>query len=345
MGGGGALALDHAAAVMVADYMAVKPDETVVITADTETDRDLVDAVLSRVHAAGARGAVVTLPQVPFQGALADPFVSPAVAAAVANCQVWLDFTFPYLAGSHPHDVAVKEHGVRYLLGGDLGRDGAVRLFGGVDLDLYFEASTRFDELIAENLGKEVRITDTSGTDVSFRLGKPGLTKPRRAEAGGLYVVPGTCAFFPELETVRGEIVLCAVFHEHYTPLREPLRLSVDGRIRAVSGGTADRVALDRALRRAGGGDYGYVIHFTHGLNPAARFTGRSFIEDARVLGNNAVGFGLPWWVPGGGENHPDGVVSRQSIWVDGTQIVRDGLIVAPGPLAAAAERVVPLFR
>lgn len=345
MRGGGNVALDRAVDVLVADFMAVKPGETVVITGDTETDRRLLDAVLSRVYAQDAKGAVVTIPQVPFQGALADPFLAPSVAAAVASCNVWLDFTFPYLAGARMHDVAVKEHGVRYLLGGDVGSGGVARLFGGIDLDRYFDASRKFDELVAASIGKEVRITDPLGTDVVFRLGKPGLSKPRRADQPGLYVVPGTCAFFPDLETVRGEIVLSSVFHEYYTLLAEPLRLTVDGKIKAVAGAGSDRIVLDRSLRRAGGGEYGYVIHFTCGLNAAARTTGRSFVEDARVLGNNAVGFGLPWWVPGGGENHPDGVVSRQSIWLDGAQIVSDGIITAPTSLADAAQAVVPLIR
>ena len=64
-------------------------------------------------------------------------------------------------------------------------------------------------------------------------------------------------------------------------------------------------------------------------MNPAARTTGRSFIEDSRVMGNNAVGMGLPWWMPGGGENHPDGVVTTHSIWIDGKQIVDKGDVVA----------------
>src|SRR6185295_9815709 len=94
---------------------------------------------------------------------------------------------------------------------------------------------------------------------------------------------------------------------------------------------------LERALRRAGGGEYGYVIHFTHGLHPRARFTGRCFVEDMRVPGSNAVGLGLPWWQPGGGENHPDAVLSMQSVWIADRQVVADGALVAPAALAAEA--------
>jgi hypothetical protein len=159
-----------------------------------------------------------------------------------------------------------------------------------------------------------------------------------------MYLVPGAATMNPEIETVRGEIALETVFHEFYTTLASPMVIEVDGRIRSVRGGGPERAPLERALRRAGGGQFGYVIHFTHGLHPAARFTGRSFVEDMRVTGNDAVGMGLPWWLPGGGENHPDAVLSMQSLWIDGKRIIADGAIVAPSDLAAAAAALTPRF-
>jgi hypothetical protein len=118
--------------------------------------------------------------------------------------------------------------------------------------------------------------------------------------------------------------------------------MAVDGRIREVSGGGTELKVMDRALRRAGGGQYGSIIHFSHGFHPAARFHGGSFIESIRAAGNNAVGLGIPWWEPGGGENHPDAVVTMQSLWIDGEPIVRDGALVLPelAKLESALEPV-----
>ena len=48
------------------------------------------------------------------------------------------------------------------------------------------------------------------------------------------------------------------------------------------------------------------------------------------MAGTNAVGFGIPWWEEGGGENHPDGVITQQSMWIDGEPIVTDGALVQP---------------
>src|SRR3546814_8977727 len=102
---------------------------------------------------------------------------------------------------------------------------------------------------------------------------------------------------FPSMESVQGILRFKSVFHEYFTTLEEPLEVQVDGKIREIRGGGVDRLVLERSLKRAGGGGYGYMIHFTYGMNPGARATGRSFIEDSRVMGNNAVGMGLPWWI------------------------------------------------
>lgn len=332
----------RAADVLVRDYMAVQAGETVLITADLATDPELAQALLTAADRANARASVLTIPRLPYQGRLADPFVPPVVAGAASDCAVWIDLTFPYLAGSHVCDAALAGGRVRYLLGGDMGCAGLARLFGGVDLDVYYDAHRAFDEVTAAAIGRQVRITDRRGSDVTFTLAKPGFAKPRRADQPGLYFVPGSCTMFPEPDSVRGVLHVVAAFHEFYTRLVEPIALTLDGRIREVRGAGADRVVLERALRRAAGGEYGHVIHFTHGIHPAARMTGESFIEDMRIIGNDAVGLGIPFWLPGGGENHPDAILTQQSIRIDGQPIVEDGILVGPPHLANLAERLVP---
>jgi len=334
--------LDRGAAALAGDYLGVKAGEAVLITADTSTDMEAVHAIFRAVRTLCALPSVLIFPQVPYQGALSDPYLPPSLGPAVKNCDVWIDLTFPYLAGAHVYEEAMASKRVRYLMCGDMGAAGLARLFGMVDLDPYFTAFEKLQGYVSDCVGKTVRITDPRGTDVSFELDKPGILKPRRADRPGSYLVPGSCGLFPVLESVRGTICFTAVFHEYFASLPEPLVIKVDGKIREVSGPAIHRIVLDRALKRAGNGEYGSIIHFTYGMNPAARPTGRSFIEDSRVMGNNAVGMGLPWWVPGGGENHPDGVISDQSIWIDGSQIVRDGAIIGPEPIAELTSTLVP---
>ena len=330
----------RAADVLVRDYMGVRAGESVLITADGATDTTVSEALMVAVARADARPSVLTIPRLPFQGALADPYIPPVVAGAVAGCSVWIDLTFPYLAGSQVADKAIHEGQVRYLLGGDMGAGQLARLFGAVDLDAYYEVHRAFDELTAAAIDRPVRITDTRGSDVTFTLAKPGFAKPRRADRPGLYFVPGSCTMFPAAESVKGVLNVVAAFHEYYARFSEPASLVMDGTIREVTGGGTDRPVLQRSLRRAAGGHFGQVIHFTHGIHPAARMTGESFIEDMRTAGNDAVGLGIPFWLPGGGENHPDAIVTEQSIWIDGQKVVEHGAIVAPPRLATLAEKL-----
>ena len=236
--------------------------------------------------------------------------------------------------------MAIKS--VRYILGGDMGRGSFSRLFGAVDFDQYFEAQGEFDKVFVAAIGKKIRITTPLGTDVSFSLGKSGFAKPRRAANPGMYLVPGSCSIAPQIETVRGKVVVTSGFHEFYETLAAPITLIVNGKISELLGGGPSREPLNRAMLRAGGGEYGSIIHFTHGLHPAARITGECFIEDMRTIGSNAVGLGIPWWEPGGGENHPDAVLIEQSVWIEDQQIIRDGAIIAPAPLAELAAELAP---
>ena len=326
------------------DFLSVRAGEDVLITTDVATDTAVSGAIFATAERLGAHPSIFVAPKLPFQGTLADPYISRTLSHATKHCDVWIDLTFPYMAGSHVHDEAMGAKRVRYILGGDMGRDSFHRLFGLVDLDQYFEAQGEFDRLFGGSIGKTARITTPLGTDVTFKLGKTGFVKPRRATAPGMYLVPGTCSVAPQIETVVGKVVVIASFHEFYEPLAAPITLKVNGKISDLSGGGPSRAPLDRAMLRAGGGEYGSIIHFSHGLHPAARMTGKCFIEDMRSFGSNAVGLGIPWWEPGGGENHPDAILTEQSLWIEDLQIVRDGIIVAPAPLAKSAAKVVPLI-
>lgn len=331
-----------AADVILRDYMALRPGEEVVITADTATDMRGVAALAECARVLKAKVVVMQMPRLPFQGGLADPFIPVSVAEGLKRCDVWLDFCFPYISGSKTHET-LKSTKVRSLNILDLGPGGIARLFAQVDLDPLFELQTAFDGLIAASEGKECRVANALGTDVTFTLGKPKAGKKRRLSEPGTSAPPGSIVILPEPASVRGKVVVSAVFHEWYTLLKSPMTIDVDDRIRDIRGGDADLFVFDRSLRRAGRGEYGQIIHFSHGFHPAARTTGESFNEDIRVRGSDAIGFGTPWWEEGGGENHPDAAVTKHSLWVEGRCIVEDGVIVAE-ELAPLEKALTPLF-
>jgi leucyl aminopeptidase (aminopeptidase T) len=336
--------LATAADLVIRDVMSVRRGEQVVITADTATDPAAITALMNTARMNGARITLCQMAQLPFQGSLADPFVPEPVVAAVQACDVWLDATFPYMGGSAAHHAAMATQRVRALLLADLGAGGLARLFGRVDLDRLFALQEALDALIAQSLDKECRVTCASGTDFTFTIAKPATRKLRHVTEPGTYTPPGSAVIYPSPGSVRGTVVLHGAFHEYHTMLQQPIVLRVDGQIREVSGGGNERAPMERALRRAGGGEYGSIIHLSHGFHPAARFTGTCFLEDIRARGNDAVGLGIPWWEPGGGENHPDGVVLMQSLWIGGQPVVRDGALVGPPEIAALECDLLPLF-
>jgi len=316
------------AEVLVRDHFCIKPGECVVVTVDTATDMAAAEAIMRAAQMAGAQPMLMLIPQLPFQGTLADPFIPRTLAEAVAQADVWFDMTFPYLAGSHMHDLAMKAGRARYLLIGDVKAGGLGRLYGTVDLDVLFETQQLFDRFVTEAEGAECRVTNAAGSDFTFTMGKSVSKKLRRTETPGMSTIMGSVIMYPVPESVRGVIALDAVFHEHYVRLPAPMRLVVDGTIREIRDAGSEFGPMDRALRRAAKGVYGHVIHVTHGFHPTARFAGESFVEDIRVAGNNAIGLGMPWWMPGGGENHPDAVLSRHSMWIGGRQVVEDGALL-----------------
>lgn len=315
----------YGAAQAFMNYMCVKKNESVLITADTQSDPDVIYALAAVLIAIGAKPCVLTLPQLPFQGKLADPYLPAPLAGAAAACDVWIDSTYPYIAGSSLHAQIMELNKVRYMLASDLNGPALLRLFSEGVMNGVLDETEAFQHRLANMTEGRVRITTPLGTDVSYLLEKPKTARKKLACEPGMYMIPGACGLYPQMESVVGRIVLEAVFHEYYTPLRDPLTLEVQGRIQSVEGTGNDRYLLEAALLRAGGGQYGYVIHFTHGVHPRAQFSGKCFVEDIRALGCNAIGLGLPWWEPGGGENHPDGVVSAQSVWLDDELIVDAG--------------------
>ncbi|KVE85510.1 hypothetical protein WI99_16705 [Burkholderia cepacia] len=329
-----------AADFLLRDYMAVTPRDQVLITADTDTDRRAIDALVAACRVIGSRVSVATMPRLPYQGKLADPLIPDAVVSALTACDVWIDLTFPYLSGSDAHASVTRAGRARSVNILDLGADGLARLFSTVDFDELFAVQKGLDTLIADSEGKRCRIANHAGTDVEFVLAPAKKGKARHQDVPGTTAPMGSAVILPVPESVKGRIVVDAVFHEWYTPLRERLTIDVDGPISRLAGGGADHDVFDRALRRAGKGEWGSVIHFSHGFHPGARFTTRSFNEDIRVRGNDAVGFGTPWWEDGGGENHPDAVCVQHTFAIDGNEVVRDGRIVWPPELARAEAKL-----
>jgi len=334
----------RAADCLVRDQFCVAGGESVLLTADSTVDHALVDAVVHAVVRQGGKPLVALAPSLPFQGGLSDPYVGDSLAAAVVASDVWLDFCFPYHAGSKIHNAAMQGNRCRYGLIALSSADSLARLYGAVDFPALLDFNIAFMEFVAEAAGQPARFTCPAGTDVSFVLDEVKLKRSRSCNKPGTDTVPGAQSLYPVKDSVRGRIVIQALFDEGYRRLRKPITIRAEGRITGIEGAAPeDAASFERALRRASGeGNLGTFVHFTYGFHPAARLTGMQFVEDIRLPGTNAIGMGLPWWEAGGGENHPDGVVLDQSLWIGETQVLDQGRFVGPSalqPLHAAMAR------
>ncbi|MBV8165291.1 MAG: hypothetical protein JO021_00770 [Alphaproteobacteria bacterium] len=335
--------LIRAADTLVNAHFAVAPNESVLITADSHTESVLLDAVAGSVARAGARPLIAIAPPLPYQGGLSDPYVSDSLKAAAVAADVWFDFCFPYHAGSGAHSAAMAANRCRYALLALPSAASFERLYGCVDFPALMDFNVALAELFAAAAGETARFTCPLGTDVRLTLGELKMVRQRVAQGPGMTTVPGTQSFYPKSGSVKGRIVIQALFDEYYRALRLPITIEADGTIVGVTGGAAeDRVSFERALRRASGsGGYGNFIHFTLGFHPGTMLTRQTFIEDIRVPGSNAIGMGLPWWEPGGGENHPDGIVLDQSMWLGDMPLAVDGVFAGTGRLKGLHDAVV----
>ena len=96
------LELAKAAEVLVKDMIKVKPDEDVLIYADTESDRLVVEEAAEAVSNVGAKLAVLWYRAPLGVGEAADQYLPRSLAAAMANCDIMIEFSNKYLLYSTP---------------------------------------------------------------------------------------------------------------------------------------------------------------------------------------------------------------------------------------------------
>ncbi|MGA2767022.1 MAG: aminopeptidase [Candidatus Bathyarchaeia archaeon] len=305
--------------------LGLKPDEHLLICADTETDRMVVEAAARAAHLLGSKVAVIWYAAPPDIGEKAN--VPKPVAAAMSNTDVMVEFSRKYLLFSKAWKNAM-ENGVRYLglWGMDVGM--MVRLIGNVDWAKMIELGK---ELV--QVSKKVdsmKITSSAGTNVAFKLDahRPFI----RSEVGG--GLAGEIAWAPVEETVGGTIVLDgAIFPPEIGILHNPIELKVEkGRIVSIAGG-AEAKKLERWLASWHDDSMYNIAHFSYGFNPGAKLSDK-ILEADRVFGSVVVGIGYQreYYKGKGGvaASHSDGTMQNPTILVGEDYLEKEGKYVHP---------------
>lgn len=314
----------RAASKLAREILEVKPGQTVVITADTQSDGRVVWASASAVHAAGG------VPVVVYYHSQPRPQMEPPapVAAAVAAADIWIEHAVNYTMYTHAWHKAL-EAGVQYCELGGMDVDGMVRCIGQQDVGLLAEMGERIIRLLTD---AEVRITSASGTDVTFhnRGVKVGEFKMKATPARTPIMLAGQVSWQPVEESMHGRIVADGIL---YPPaevgiMTETVSFDVAaGRITAIGGGREARL-LQNWTDQLNDPTIYRIAHVSYGFNPGIPVPTGRVVEDERAFGDMDFGWGA--WVGRPSAGHFDFTVRSVSVWANGVPLEKDGVFVHP---------------
>lgn len=319
----------QAAMMLIKDVMLVKPGENIVITGDTGSTEEILEATASAVKAVGGIPVVIRVP-LPDRAHLEPPR---PLAEAIKASDVWIEYALRPIFFTEAYLSAV-EAGTRYLNLARAQIDWFVRTIGKVDYPGMIELGDILVEMT--NNADKVRVTCPGGTDITGQNGdRKSHNHGPASEKGKSYMLGGQVGWCPIEETVTGTIVFRGMisYPEALNRLEHPIKIAVEkGIITEISGGPQAEV-LDKWLRGFNDPNMLRFAHFTYGFNPGATIS-EYIVESERAYGVHVFGFGrqLPliggktWDAPG----HTDGIVLNPSVWLDGVLVEKDGRFVHP---------------
>jgi 2,5-dihydroxypyridine 5,6-dioxygenase len=327
------LELGKAAHKIASELFKLRPGETFVVTADTESDGRVVNAVAAAAFTVGAKPMVIWTPTPEGVGKAADPMLPvEALTATLQAADAWVEFNNKYLLYSTPFEVAERENKkLRYMNLSGLTVDTLVRTIGRVDL----AALKLFQDKLAAMLkaAKQIRLTSPAGEDVEMEFDPqtPVVSDVGFADAPGPHFLAGQLTSGYS-ESVNGLIVFDGSVVPPIGLVKEPVKLHVTkGRVEKIEGGK-DALALETWLKSFNDPGMFRVAHLSFGLNPGANLTG-SIVEDERVWGGTEWGLGYvgPDLTRDGkpipAASHTDGTCLNTSVWLDGLQILDKGKV------------------
>ncbi len=313
--------------ILVRELFKLKPGETFIITADTENDPRVVDAVASAAFTIGAKPMVIWSASPLIEGELADSVLPiTSLTGALMGADAWLEINNKQIFNSTPATIAIKENKkLRYLglTGADVSM--VVRCIGRVD----YPSLKKFLKYVADatKAAKHVRMTTPAGTDVEFDNVPDRVINVQDgyADTPGVHWMPGQIGWIPDRKSLNGIIVFDGSLVPPCGVIREPIYLTMkEAEIVKIEGGTQAREfelwlnKLNHPLMRR-------VAHASYGFLPGAKLSGM-VAEDERIWGCTVWGFGATHTESA--PSHTDGICLDTSIWLDGKQLTDTGKVV-----------------
>jgi len=328
--------LFRAAHKLVSDMFRLKPGETLVVTADTESNSRVVNATAAAAFAIGAKPMVIWTASPLGVGKAADPMLPmETLTAALKTTDAWIEFNNEWLLYSTPYEVAERENRkLRYLNACGMNVDMMIRIIGRVDLPALQEYQSRLTSLTRDaNHGK---MTTPAGGDIEFDIdpGAPIMNQDGSADKPGSHMQAGQIGWKPVFESINGTIVFDGSIVPPIGLVTEPVTLKIrEGEVKEIEGGKEAQV-FESWLKSFDDPLMLRMAHVCYGVNPGAKLTG-DIVEDERVWGVTEWGMGYVGPMLTGGEpipaaSHTDGICLNTSVWLDGEQIWDEGRSVHP---------------
>lgn len=328
--------LMKSALVLTRDMFQLKPGETIVVTADTESDGRVVNATAAAAYAMGAKPMVIWLASPQGVGKAADPALPlESLSAALCKADAWVEFNNQWLLYSTPFEIAMEENKkLRYLCLVGMNVDMMVRTIGRVDRGILSEFLHKVTDLTAK--ARHVKITTPAGTKLEFD-NEPNYTfscDDGDSSKPGMHMLAGQICWIPRFETINGVLVFDGTISPPCGHLKQPVILNVErGRVVKIEGGE-QALELKNWLESFDDPNMFRLAHVCYGFNPGAKLTG-NVLEDERVWGCTEWGLGYlsPIDAPPEGikaKSHCDGICLNSTVWLDDVKILDTGQIVHP---------------
>jgi len=329
------LAHERVSKIIMEDMFQVKPGETVAITADSGSDKEIIDALSNA--AAGGLPLVMWIPKAEHDGQAGMKFwPAEALTAALLKVDVWVEAQSTIILYSDIWETAMAENKkLRYLIIGETAIDSLLRTFAGYDIQLLGKLLSKVTDMAKS--AKKVRISSENGTDVSYGINPNyafdyddgDFSKPKFCTA------PGYVNIVPKTGTMNGKIVFDSLMIVDVFNNDNHVEFEMkDGKIAAIKG-NQEAEKLIEFLASFDDPNMYKISHNMIGLNPGIRKLSGDIVEDERIWGGVDFGFGhtSPIDMPPDGQgakSHFDGVVAEVSIYLDDQKIVDNGEVCHP---------------
>ncbi len=329
----------------------VKAGETVAITADSGSDKKIIDALAKAAAEANGLPLVMWIPKAEQDGqAGLKDWPAEALTAALCKVDVWVEAQSTIILYSEIWETAMAENKkLRYLIIGDTEIDSMLRTFAGFDIQLLGKLLKKVTAMA--KVTQKVRITSKNGTDVSYETNPSyafdyddgDFSKPKFCTA------PGYINIVPKTGSMNGKIVFDALMNVDVFNNENHVEFEMKDGIIAAVNGNEEAEKFSKYLASFDDPNMYKISHNMFGLNPGIRKLSGDIVEDERIWGGVDFGFGhtSPIDMPPLGQvakSHFDGVVAKTSIYLDDQLIVKDGEVCHPD-LKDLAEQVLEEYQ